>query len=285
MRAGINLPQYEIDFAGDTSVVDVACAVEAAGFDSAWVSDHPFAVAPDGSVSGAFEATTLMAHVLASTSRVSVGSLVLASSMRPVEQLVAQARALSLVAPRRVVVGVGAGWYAPEHRAYGVSLSRYPDRVSLLEANVKALKQVGAHAVVGGVSQSVIEVAASVADGWNCAWDVPVDVFKRLSRDLDAACARAGRDPSVVSRSVGVTVLCGSRRECEQAVRRVRARAPFLESLDLRELEKAVVVGSPEECAARIAAYGADEVIITPFERDSIELISRIGREILPALR
>src|SRR5690348_10054406 len=111
MRAGINLPQYEIDFAAGASaraVVDVARAAEATGFDSVWVSDHPFAVAPDGSVSGAFEATTLMGHVLAATSRVAVGSLVLASSMRPVEQLVAQARALALAGSARVIVGVGA---------------------------------------------------------------------------------------------------------------------------------------------------------------------------------
>jgi alkanesulfonate monooxygenase SsuD/methylene tetrahydromethanopterin reductase-like flavin-dependent oxidoreductase (luciferase family) len=68
-------------------------------------------------------------------------------------------------------------------------------------------------------------------------------------------------------------------------VRTVRARAPFLESLDIADLKHAVIVGSPDECAARIAAYGADEVIVTPFVRDDVEMISRIGRDVLPALR
>src|SRR5947208_13504558 len=167
MRVGLNLPQYEIDVAGALGpepVVAAARAAEEAGFDSVWVSDHPFVVAPDGSVSGALEATSLMAYVASSTSRVTVGSLVLASSMRSSEQLVAGARALALVAPSRVVVGVGAGWYQPEHRAFGVSLDSYGSRLASLEANVSALGSSYVTTLVGGVSQSVVDVAARLAD-------------------------------------------------------------------------------------------------------------------------
>jgi len=288
MRVGLNLPQYEIDVAGALGpepVVAAARAAEEAGFDSVWVSDHPFVVAPDGSVSGALEATSLMAYVASSTSRVTVGSLVLASSMRSSEQLVAGARALALVAPSRVVVGVGAGWYQPEHRAFGVSLDSYGSRLASLEANVSALGSSSVTTLVGGVSQSVIDVAARLADSWNCAWDVPVEVFQSLCRDLGDACERVGRDPSAVSRSIGVTVLPGARAKRLLAVDAVRARAPFLASLDLSSLEASIVAGSSEECAARIATYGADEVVVTPFVRDDLEMIARIGGEIGPLLR
>ena len=285
MRVGLNLPQYQIDVAGALGpepVVAAARAAEKAGFDSVWVSDHPFVVAPDGSVSGALEATSLMAYVASSTSRVTMGSLVLASSMRSSEQLVAGARALSLVAPARVVVGVGAGWYQPEYRAYGVSLPSYGSRLASLEANLSALGSSSVTTLVGGVSQSVIDVAARLADSWNCAWDLPVEVFRSLCRDLDDACERVGRDPSAVSRSIGVTVLPGARAQRLRAVDAVRARAPFLASLDLASLEASIVAGSSEECAARIAAYGADEVIVTPFVRDDLEII---GEEIAPLFR
>jgi alkanesulfonate monooxygenase SsuD/methylene tetrahydromethanopterin reductase-like flavin-dependent oxidoreductase (luciferase family) len=287
MRVGLNLPQYEIDVVGELvpSVVAAARVAEEAGFDSVWVSDHPFVVAPDGSVSGALEALTLMGYVAASTSRVTVGSLVLASSMRSVEQLVGGARVPSLVAPSRVVIGVGTGWYKPEHLAYGVSLSRYPDRVALLEANLEALRSSSITTLVGGVSQSVIEVAARLADHWNCAWDVPVDVFRSLCRDLDVGCEKAGRDPSAVSRSIGVTALPGARAERLRAIEAVRARAPFLASLDLDVLEKSIVAGSPDEIAERISAYGADEVVVTPFVRDDLEMIARIGEEVIPGLQ
>jgi alkanesulfonate monooxygenase SsuD/methylene tetrahydromethanopterin reductase-like flavin-dependent oxidoreductase (luciferase family) len=287
VRASLNLPQYTIDFGGPLSpdaVVHVARAAEDAGFDSVWLSDHPFAIAPDGSVSGALEPLTTMAYVAAATSHVTVGSLVLASSMRSPEQLAGAARALDLVAPSRVIIGLGTGWYEPEHRAFGVSLSHYPDRITLLARSVTAVKQTGCFVLVGGVSQNVIEVVAQGAHVWNCAWDMPVDAFRSLSATLDEACARAGRDPTSVGRSIGVTLLVGARAEMHRAVEAVRARAPFLASLELTELEKSIVTGSADECAERIAAYGADEVVITPFVRDDLELIDRIAREVLPLL-
>jgi alkanesulfonate monooxygenase SsuD/methylene tetrahydromethanopterin reductase-like flavin-dependent oxidoreductase (luciferase family) len=169
--------------------------------------------------------------------------------------------------------------------AFGVPLSRYADRVALLEANLSALRSLSITTLVGGVSQNVIAVAGRLAGGWNCSWDVPVEVFRSLCRDLDDACVRAGRDPSAVSRSIGVTVLPGARAERLQAVEAVRARAPFLASLDLDVLESSIIAETSEECAERIAAYGADEVIITPFVRDDLEMVARIGREIAPALR
>jgi alkanesulfonate monooxygenase SsuD/methylene tetrahydromethanopterin reductase-like flavin-dependent oxidoreductase (luciferase family) len=147
------------------------------------------------------------------------------------------------------------------------------------------VKEAGATVLVGGVSQSVIDVAARLADSWNCAWDVPVEVFRSLSRDLDDACERVGRDPAAVSRSVGVTLLVGARAERLRAVEAVRARAPFLASLDLDTLERLVVAGSSEEIVQRIAAYEADEVVITPFLRDDLEMIARIGDEMIPSLR
>jgi alkanesulfonate monooxygenase SsuD/methylene tetrahydromethanopterin reductase-like flavin-dependent oxidoreductase (luciferase family) len=287
MRIGLNLPQYEIDVAGvlgAEAVVSAARAAEAAGFDSVWVSDHPFVVAPDGSVSGALEALTSMGHVAASTSRVVVGSLVLASSMRSLEQLVAGARALDVVAPSRVVVGLGAGWYRAEHQAFGAPLGSYTSRLASLEANLSALRSASITTLVGGVSRDLMAVAARVADRWNCAWDVPVDVFRSLDRDLDLACEKAGRDPSAISRSIGVTVLPGARAERLRAVEAVRARARFLASLDLDALERSIVAGSSDEIAERIRAYGADEVIVTPFVRDDLGMIARIGREIAPAL-
>jgi len=81
-----------------------------------------------------------------------------------------------------------------------------------------------------------------------------------------------------------VTLLVGARAEMHRAVEAVRARAPFLASLELSELKKSIVAGSAAECADRIAAYGADEVVITPFVRDDLALISRIAEDVLPLL-
>jgi len=287
VRVGLNLPQYEIDFAGRPErAVESARAAEDAGLDAVWLSDHPFAVAPDGSVSGALDAVVTMGHIAANTSRIVVGSLVLACSMRSTEQISSAARELALVAPERAVLGLGAGWFAPEHRAFGAHLGTFKERLRALEETVDAVRESRVEVLIGGTGEHVLDLAARSADWWNCSWDVPVEVFRRLGQSLDAASARADRDPSSVRRSVGVTVLlAASREEAQRAVDGVARRASFLRALDLSELERAIVVGDADVCARRIAEYGADEVVITPFERDDIDGIKRLGGELVPLLR
>ena len=53
----------------------------------------------------------------------------------------------------------------------------------------------------------------------------------------------------------------------------------------MTEPERTIIAGSPQECAERIIAYSADEVIITPFVRDDRATITRIGAELVSALR
>ena len=82
-----------------------------------------------------------------------------------------------------------------------------------------------------------------------------------------------------------MTVLPGARAERLRAVEAVRARAPYLASLDLDTLEGSIIAGSSDEIAERIAAYGADEVVVTPFVRDDLEMIARMGAEVIVPLR
>ncbi|MGZ4139392.1 MAG: LLM class flavin-dependent oxidoreductase [Actinomycetota bacterium] len=289
VRAGLNLPQYSIDFASGEPdarvVVSAAQAAEDSGFDSVWVSDHPFVIAPDGSPSGALEPTTTMAAVAAATRRVSVGTLVLAASMRAPAEISGIARGLSIVAPARAIVGMGTGWYRPEHDAYGIAMLPYAARLSALEQAAIAAKEAGADLLIGGAGRGVLDIAGRHADRWNCAWDVPVAAFHDLSRTLDAACARAGRQPRSLSRSVGLTVLVGSEADRERAVEKVRRRASFLSSLERGALERSIVAGERGECVERILAYGADEVIVTPFVRDDVEMVGRLGRDVVSACR
>jgi alkanesulfonate monooxygenase SsuD/methylene tetrahydromethanopterin reductase-like flavin-dependent oxidoreductase (luciferase family) len=286
VRVGLNLPQYEIDLEDRVErMVEAARTAEDAGFDSVWVSDHPFAVAPDGTVSGSLDALVSMGYVAAATSRIDVGSLVLACSMRSVDEIATGARELALIAPRRIVVGLGAGWYEPEHRAYGVELASSDERVRALEESASAVLGTGVRVLIGGTSPRLLDVVAREADVWNCAWDVSSEAFRALSGKLDGACARLSK-PRVISRSVGLTVLlAGDRDEAARAVERVRGRAPFLQGLILEEVERAIIVGDAATCARRIAGYGADEVVITAFVRDDLEMIRRIGETVLPLLR
>lgn len=273
MRVGINLPQYAVDFDGGAcafdGAADLARRAEAAGLDSVWVSDHFFVIAPDGSVCGALEGLSFAAALLRGTTRIRVGTLVLAATHRPPALVAHAARTMG----ERLTLGLGAGWHAGEHRAYDLPLPPYRDRIERLWETLGAVRALRRRPALlaGGASDALLDCAAAGADEWNVAWDVPPDAYRALARRADAACERAGRDPATLGRSVGLTVAIGDRRDRERQVERVRARAPYLRDLALDRLEGRICAGTVAECAERFAAYaeaGAREIVCTPLVRD-----------------
>ncbi|HJR18835.1 MAG TPA: LLM class flavin-dependent oxidoreductase [Actinomycetota bacterium] len=291
MRLSLALPQYEID--RDPSgppnaqvMIDTARRAERLGLDGVWLSDHPFAVAPDGSVSGALEPLVAAGVLGRATARLRIGTLVLAATMRTPGLLAHSVGALPF---ERLTVGVGAGWYEPEHRAFGVSRGTYAARVARLESALVALSELGSNRpriLAGGSGERLLDVAARNADEWNVSWDASPETFASLSDRLDRACERAGRDPVSIGRSAGLTVLVGrDDRGIAAAVERLRGRAPFLAGVDLRSLSETIVTGTPERCADRIASYGAGEVVVALLMRDDAEMLELFAEEVAPLLR
>jgi alkanesulfonate monooxygenase SsuD/methylene tetrahydromethanopterin reductase-like flavin-dependent oxidoreductase (luciferase family) len=273
MRVGLNLPQYEIDVAtrlDGAAVATIARHAEDLGFDDIWLSDHPFAIAPDGTTSGALEVTATLGFVAGATSRVGLGTLVLAGSMRDPAQTEAIARTVS----RPLTLGVGAGWYEPEHVAFGVRRGSLSERVEGLRRHLEAAKAGGARVLVGGAGAGVRALAASHADVWNVAWDVPAVRYHALAATVDRG----------VSRSVGLTVLCGNEATLIEAVERLRAKAPFMGSISLEALRDTIIVGDGPDCARRIREYPVDEVVLTLAARDDVAMLERFAETALPLL-
>jgi len=101
----------------------VAKAAEDLGFDAFFRSDHYLAMGGDG-VPGPTDAWLTLAGLARETSRIRLGTLVSPATFRlpgPLAISVAQVDAMS---GGRVELGIGAGWFAAEHRAYGVP---FPD--------------------------------------------------------------------------------------------------------------------------------------------------------------
>ena len=290
-QLGIALPQYAIDVDAGVDpwkeMRRVASAAKSAGLDAVWLSDHPFAIGPDGVASGAADPIVSTAALLRAVPRIRVGTLVLSTTMRSPDLVAHAARTLNV--HRRFVAGLGAGWYEPEHRVFGLRLPDYGERIAGLAAQLDALHALGdqrPRVLCGGSGQAVMELAARRADAWNVAWDVPVETFVELSSRVDDACAQAGRDPATLARSVGVTVLVAEDEGgLDRAVDRLRGRAAFLSSLDRRSLGQRIVCGTPEHCVERIAAYGADEVVAALLLRDDIEMLHLFGERVAPFLR
>lgn len=288
-RVGLALPQYRIDVGESADVWDAmfgaARAAERNGLDAVWLSDHPFAVGPDGTTSGALEPVVSAAALARAIPRIRVGTLVLAGTMRAPSLLAHSVRG----AHARLIAGLGAGWYEAEHRAFGIALPSYADRVARVEAAIDELDALGdarPEILVGGSGARILDVAARRADAWNVAWDLDPAIFHSLTARLDDAIARVGRDPATLRRGVGVTVLVAEdRRGLDRAIDRLRARAPFLRDLDRRTLAQKIVCGSPEECAERLAAYDCDEIVAALLLRDDLEMLALFAERVVPLLR
>ena len=275
--------------------------IEAAGFD--WISiwDHFYAADgtsdPDG-----LEAVVAHAALAATTERVRCGSLVYSAGFRHPAVLANAMATLDQLAGGRVTLGLGAGWLAREYRAYGLHFGDTGERLRMLEESLRCIrllltedvadfegefftltearcvpKPVQARLPIwvgGGGERVTLRIAAQHADGWNIPYVSP-ETFAHKCRVLDEHCARVGRDPADILRTVNV----GFARREEDLVAQFGAIA--------EGGRPGVLMGSDQEVVDRIGAYreaGAQQLNLTmraPFDHAGFE---HFASEILPTL-
>jgi len=133
VRLGARLP-HTGELPATVGIPAMARAIEDAGFDGVWVSDHvvmperieswyPFA--DDGVVRWPtavdwYDALVSLALAAGATERVTLGTAVLVLPLRHPVELAKQAASLDAASGGRVVLGVGAGWLREEFEALGV---------------------------------------------------------------------------------------------------------------------------------------------------------------------
>lgn len=179
MKTGIILPQFETS---PEDLLGAARLAEDSGLDSVWVFDNLWGVPHrDRPV---LEAWTALAAVAASTKTITVGSLVLRTTLRNRRVLLSMAGTMEMIAPGRVVVGLGIGdnRTADEQLAYGLEYPPPAERAAELERHLDLFRAElpGVPVWVGGASHWVMDLIPK-ADGWNY-WGSVEDFEKRLRR-------------------------------------------------------------------------------------------------------
>jgi alkanesulfonate monooxygenase SsuD/methylene tetrahydromethanopterin reductase-like flavin-dependent oxidoreductase (luciferase family) len=121
----------------------LAVAGESAGFEYLWVGDHLLGVRPDGGGGEpVLEAWTVLAALASVTRRCRVGVFVSNVSFRAPALLARMAATVDAVAGSgRLQLGVGAGWYEPEHEPLGFPFGSPADRVARLERHLRAVQE------------------------------------------------------------------------------------------------------------------------------------------------
>jgi hypothetical protein len=179
VKTGIILPQFETS---PDDLLGAARLAEDSGLDSVWVFDNLWGVPHrDRPV---LEAWTALAAVAASTKTITVGSLVLRTTLRNRRVLLSMAGTMEMIAPGRVVVGLGIGdnRTADEQLAYGLEYPPPAERAAELERHLDLFRAElpGVPVWVGGASHWVMDLIPK-ADGWNY-WGSVEDFEKRLRR-------------------------------------------------------------------------------------------------------
>ncbi|MFD4440037.1 LLM class F420-dependent oxidoreductase [Nocardia sp. NPDC058519] len=290
-------PQQGADY--DT-LLAVARATEELDFDAFFRSDHYLAMGDASGLPGPTDAWITLAGLARDTSRIRLGTLVTAATFRLPGPLAIQIAQVDQMSGGRIELGLGSGWFAAEHAAYGIP---FPDnRFGLLEEQLAVITGLwetkpgatfsfdGAHyqltdspalpkpvqdpvpVIIGGNGKvRTPRIAARYATEFNMPFASIADSAAQFDR-VRAAVRKAGRTDELVYSNA--LVACVGRTDAE-----VAARAAAI-GREVDELKTNGLAGSPAEVVDKIAHYreiGAGRIylqILDLTDLDHLELIS-----------
>jgi F420-dependent oxidoreductase-like protein len=292
------------------TLLRVARAAEDCGYDAFFRSDHYLAMGDVDGLPGPTDAWTQLAGLARETSRIRLGTLVSPVTFRLPGVLAIQVAQVDQMSGGRVELGLGAGWYEAEHRAYGIPFPAR--RFDLLEEQLAIITGLwttpvgerfsfsGSHYIVedspalpkpvqtphppiiigGGGPGRTPTLAARYAAEFNQGFAAPETMragFERVRR----ICAESGRDPRSLVLSAALAVCCG-KDEAE-----VRTRADAIRR-DVDELRQNALAGTPAELVDRIGQYaelGVSRIYLQVLDLDDIDQIELVAAEVLPQVR
>ncbi len=236
LRHGAFIPQgWKLEYNGWSAPdawarsVELAQRVESLGYDHLWVYDHVETV-PRREPTHCFEAFTMLAALSQQTSHIELGQLVTCVGYRNVGLLAKEAAGIDVMSGGRFILGIGAGWYDREYRAYGYDYPADRDRLATLDEALRVIPRLwtedtvdfkgehlsfdGAYCdpkplrsprppiLIGGGGEKVtLRIEARHADLTN--WQVGLDRFIHKSGLLRGYCDEIDRDFDTISRTHG----------------------------------------------------------------------------------
>ena len=288
----------------------VARRTEETGFDAFFRSDHYLTMGGDG-LPGPTDAWVTLAGLARETSRIRLGTLMTAATFRLPGPLAITVAQVDQMSGGRVELGIGSGWFAEEHSAYGIPFpelgerfDRYEEQLAVITglwgtpvggtfdfagthyqltgspALPKPVQPGGVPVLVGGSGpRRTPRLAARYAAEFNVPFASAED-NARLFAGVREACGEVGRDPAGLVCSSAL-VLCVGRDDAE-----LRRRAAAI-GRDVDELKRNGVAGTPAEAVetlGRFAEAGASRAYLQVLDLADLDHLDLVAAEVAPQL-
>jgi F420-dependent oxidoreductase-like protein len=284
----------------------VARAAEALGYSAFFRSDHYVAMSGDG-LPGPTDSWVTLGGIARETSTIRLGTMVTSATFRYPGPLAISVAQVDEMSGGRVELGLGAGWFEAEHKAYAIPFPPLGERFDRLSEQLDIIRGLwttptgetfdfsGTHYTVedspalpkpvqaphppivigGGGAKRTPALTAKFASEFNMPF-APLDDLKTQYGRVAAALADAGRAPDSLTYSAAF-VVCAGRDESEIAR---RADAIGREVDELRS--NSPLVGSPEEIVDRLSPFveaGVQRVylqVLDMSDLDHLELFAEV---------
>ncbi len=284
----------------------VALEAEALGFHSIWLYDHLHTIPPPRH-EVTFECWTSTAALARDTKRVRIGQMVTCNSYRNPALLAKMASTVDVLSHGRLVLGIGAGWYEHEYRAYGYTYPGTRERLQRLGEAVqvilamwtqdeaifdgtyyqvrgainlpKGVQKPHIPLLIGGEGEKVtLRLVAQYGDACNVGGDIAN--IKHKFAVLKQHCEELGRDYNSIRRTTLID-YCAIAETEEAAL----AKLTPAELSDLEELRQTQLIGTPAMIRQRLAEFeeaGVQEIIIRFVDATRLESVRLFARECMP---
>ncbi|MFH8473622.1 LLM class F420-dependent oxidoreductase [Streptomyces sp. NPDC018000] len=294
-------PQQGADY--DT-LLTVAKTAEDLGFDAFYRSDHYLRMGPGDGLPGPTDAWITLAGLARETERIRLGTLMTAGTFRLPGVLAIQVAQVDQMSGGRVELGLGAGWFEQEHKAYGIPFPK--EKFGRLEEQLEIVTGLWATEIgkkfsfdgtyyqltdspalpkpaqakvpilIGGHGATrTPRLAAQYADEFNIPFASLKDSEKQFGR-VRAAAKTAGRGPDDLVYS-NALVVCVGKNDAE-----VARRAAVI-GREVAELKANGLAGSPAEVVDKIGRYGAigsSRIYLQVLDLDDLKHLELISSQV-----
>jgi F420-dependent oxidoreductase-like protein len=244
------------------------------------------------------------------TSRIRLGTLLTSATFRLPGPLAISVAQVDQMSGGRVELGLGAGWFDREHRAYGIPFGTWGERFEKLEEQLAIITGLwrtptgerfaydGKHyqlsespalpkstqdphppVIVGGHGPNKTpRLAAAFADEFNLPFPGSVESVAQQFDRVRGACRESGRDPETMRLSAALLVCCG-RDDAE-----VKKRAAAIGRDDVDQIRGVQATGTVNEVVDTIGRYaeiGATAVYLQLLDLSDLDQLELVAQDVM----